>query len=350
MEKGILSHCASIIKKIKQINRYVIITDQQVKKLYGLPLLQHLQDNGFTAEILAFPAGEKFKNENVKMKLDHQLLKKKYGRDTMILALGGGVAGDMAGFIASTYMRGIPYIQVPTSLLAMADSSIGAKVSVNTPYGKNLIGAFWKPEAVIIDLSCLSTLSQKHFLHGFFEIIKIFLVSDQKSFNFVQKNYTKILKRDALLIEKTIKQAITLKQNIVAGDERENSKRMMINFGHTIGHALEHISNYRLLHGFAVALGMMVESKISQILGFLPEKDYDQIEKFLQQLGIEKKILRQFDINHIIRATLHDKKVYSKKLRYVLLQRPGAVKIIKGQYAHPVDPAKIKKAFYQLTH
>jgi len=332
--------------------RYVIITDTIVKKLLGAPLLQTLKKAGLQADLITFPAGEINKTEATHHQLTHQMLAKKCGRDTMILALGGGVVGDTAGYVAATYMRGIPYVQIPTSFLAMVDSSIGGKVGVDTPYGKNLIGAFWHPEAVIADIDCLKNLPKEQLVNGLMESVKIFLTYDRGNFEFTKKNWDKILQTHGsgtqtavALLEKIIARSIELKIGVVVRDEHEANERMVVNWGHTIGHAVEHLSHFHLLHGYSVALGILVESKISQLLGILSEKDFTKIRESMKQFGINEKDLEKFKISDIVKLTGVDKKSSNGKVKYVLLEKIGKAKTdAKGMFGHEVNEKTVIKA------
>jgi len=335
----------NLSKNSKQPARYVIITDTIVKKIFDEKLLATLKKSGLQADLLAFPAGEKNKTEQTHQALTHQMLAKKCGRDTMILALGGGVVGDMAGYVAATYMRGIPYIQIPTSFLAMVDSSMGGKVGVDTPYGKNLVGAFWHPKAIIADIDCLKNLPKEQLVNGLMESVKIFLTYDKTFFELTQKNWKKILAKNPELLQKIIARSIELKIGVVVRDEHEANERMVVNWGHTIGHAIEHLSHFKLLHGYSVALGILVESKISQLLGILSEKDFQTIRTSMKQFGIQEKYLQKFAMNDIVNMTLIDKKARDGKVKYVLLQQIGKAKTdAKGMFGHEVDKKIVEEA------
>ena len=323
----------------------VIITDHYVAKLYAENLEQLLKQAGYNTLLLTFPAGEKSKNSRSKSKLEIKMLEHGCDRNSLILALGGGVVGDLAGFIAATYMRGISYIQVPTTMLAMLDSSVGGKTGIDTPQGKNLIGAFWQPIAVIADLSCLQTLPQKHLINGLIEAFKMFLTSDATNLHYLQKNLNLILYGDKKILSQLIYQAITLKANIIKNDERENSQRVVLNFGHTIGHALEQITGYKLLHGYAVALGILVEAKIAQLMGLLKPKHMMFIQTFLSHLHITTHALKEFDVYEVIQRTRLDKKNRCGCVHYVLLNDFGSVCTIKQQFSHPVADEIVKHAF-----
>lgn len=322
----------------------VIITDHIVKKIYGQALMKALQKSGYRVLLLAFRAGESAKNQRSKQILEEKMLRHGCGRHTLCLALGGGVVGDLAGFISATYMRGIPLVQIPTSLLAMVDSSVGGKTAIDTRYGKNLIGAFWQPTAVVADIHCLSTLPRKHRINGLIEAIKMALTSNQKNWQWIEKNLSRCLADDKKILLKLIQEAVKIKADIVAQDVKENGPRMILNCGHTIGHALEIVSGYKILHGYAVAYGILVEAKIAELLGFLPSANYAAILALFAKLEIYPQDFRHYDINKIIQATRRDKKNKSGEVRYILLKSIGSVYIDGHAYAHPVPDNIVKQA------
>jgi 3-dehydroquinate synthase len=326
----------------------VIITDNWVKKHYASLLERSLNKEGYKTLLLSFPAGEQSKNKYTKNQLEEKMLRQGCDRDTLILALGGGVVGDLAGFIAATYMRGIAYIQMPTTLLAMVDSSVGGKTGINTTQGKNLIGAFWQPRAVISDIDCLRTLPKKQWINGLIEALKIFLISDADGLIALEQNLDLVLNNDEQTIINLICRAIQIKIDIVKHDERECNQRVVLNLGHTIGHALEQITNYQLLHGYAVALGLLIEAKIAQLMGLLEAKHYQFIKTLLIRLNISVNDLKGFDVNEIIKRTQLDKKKQAGSVRYVLLNDLGNVHEINNQFAHPVPDKVIKKAFLEI--
>ena len=327
----------------------VIITDNTVKKLYGHALEHCLTAQGYKVLLFSFPAGEKYKNNQTKQGLEKIMLGHRCGQDTLCLALGGGVVGDLAGFIAATYMRGIAYLQIPTTLLAMVDSSVGGKTGINTPQGKNLIGAFWQPKTVVVDLDCLRTLAPKQMLNGLIEVMKMFLTCDAQSFYFLQKNIKKIIAMEQKIIESLIYRAVKIKTAIITQDERESNQRKLLNFGHTIGHAIENLSGYKILHGEAVALGILVEAKIAQILGVLTNQDYQSIEAILSCFGINSKKLKKFSSAKLIDATKADKKVRDGEVYYVLLKTIGQVYQNNKYFVHPVADDVVREAYAALS-
>lgn len=337
------------LPKPSAVDNIVIITDHRVKKLYGRTLTQTLQSQGWRVLLLAFPAGEHSKNQHTKQQLEEKMLRAGCGRNTLCLALGGGVTGDLSGFIAATYLRGIPVIQIPTTLLAMVDSSVGGKTAIDTVYGKNLIGAFWQPMAVISDIDCLQSLPQTQWVNGLIEAVKMFLTSDRRSFQWLQKQLPRCLSRDNDVVQTLIQRAVAIKAAVVAQDVREQrGPRAILNFGHTIGHALEKVTGYKMLHGYAVAYGILVEAKIAELSGILPTADFAIIAALLAELGIYAGDLKKYSITALIRATRHDKKSRSGKVHYVLLETIGAVHITAQNYVHPVPDNIVKHALHTL--
>jgi 3-dehydroquinate synthase len=348
IEQNLLQNPKTWSTLTKGYDHIVIITDHRVKKQYGNALAHYLTTKKHTVQLLSFPAGEKSKQQQTKQYLEEKMLRARCNRNTLCLALGGGVVGDLAGFLAATYMRGITYVQIPTTLLAMVDSSVGGKTAIDTPFGKNLIGAFWQPKAVLADLACLKTLSQKHLINGFVEAIKMFLTSDLKSLQYAIKNLNDVLSCDQKILANIIHRAVAIKAGVVEKDERENHQRMVLNFGHTIGHAIEQLSDYKMLHGYAVGYGILVEAKMSEILGFLSSKHYFIIQALFAKLGITGQALKKTNIDKIIKLTKLDKKVKTGKVNYVLLKVLGQVVEEKNKFAHPVSDSIVKQAFSKV--
>jgi len=329
----------------KKFSHIVIITDHRVKKKYGLHLQKKLKHAGHNALLFSFPAGEKSKNYKTKQAIENNMHIHHCDRDTLILALGGGVVGDVAGFIAATFLRGVAYIQIPTTLLAMVDSSVGGKTGINTKQGKNLIGIIYQPIAVLTDVTLLKTLSKKNMINGLVEAIKIFLTHDAQSFHYTELHLEQIIKSDNSLLSEIVARAVNIKAAVVTRDEKEQAERSVLNFGHTIGHALEKISNYTLLHGYAVAYGILVEATISHLLGLLPYEKLLIIKKLFSRLNIHGKNLQQYNLTKILQTTKMDKKIREGNVHYVLLQEIGHIHIHHGKYIHPVVDKIVKQAF-----
>jgi 3-dehydroquinate synthase len=333
---NILSSFPSLLPAHLDHHSFVIITDKKVKKLYANIIIDAFNAQGKHVDVIVIPEGEDHKTVKTKCDIEAAMLEKNLGRDTCIIALGGGVIGDIAGFVASTYMRGIPYIQVPTTLLAMLDSSIGGKTGVNTPEGKNLIGAFWHPVAVIADLNCLKTLPEDQLNSGWIEALKIFMMCDEPTFKEASHATGPTMR--------FIKRAIELKAEIVARDPNENSVRAILNFGHTIGHAIEKVSEHKILHGHAVGYGILVESHIALQRDLITARDRQEIVNVLEKAGIKGKALKKFDPKAIIDFTRHDKKMKNQEVHYVLLQNIGKTHLENNQHTFPVDDKEVLDA------
>ena len=336
----------NIIKDHYSGNQIVIITDKNVAKLYTKNLINNLIQVGYSVLLLDVAVGEKSKSAQTKEKLELEMLKCKINRHALILAVGGGVIGDLAGFVASTYMRGIKIIQIPTTLLSMVDSSVGGKTGINTKFGKNLIGSFYQPQAVIMDLNLLDSLPKEQIINGLVETIKIFLTSYEFGFAYVEANLDAILALDRIALKYIIEKSISLKANIVELDERENNLRMILNFGHTIGHAIEKVSEYKIMHGYAVALGIIIESKISLLMGKLNKLNFDRIIKFLQRLEIDTSLLNNLNLESIALATLNDKKNNDNEIFCVLLKTIGAVELDNDMVATKISSDNILNALH----
>jgi len=304
----------------------VIVSDPQVKRLYGAPVADSLAKSGFSVETLTIPAGEEHKTLETVARLYHEMLPLGLDRKSFVVALGGGLVGDVAGFAAATYMRGIPFVQVPTTLLSQVDASIGGKVGVNLPEGKNLVGAFHQPSFVLIDPNVLRTLPARELRSGFAEVIKYGVIRDASFFSFLEENYEDILLLRSAAVERVIATSCRIKAEVVAGDEREESGlRAILNFGHTIAHSLEALTDYRAyLHGEAVSLGMACAADISSRLGYLPESDADRIVELLKDAGLPATF-SGLDAEQIVSRMRFDKKVLGEKIRFVLARRVGEV-------------------------
>ena len=304
----------------------VLVSDATIAGLYTKQFVKCLENSGYEVLSLTIPSGEKYKNSKTKEKLESQMFEHKINRNCLIIAFGGGVVGDLVGYTASTYMRGIKYVQVPTTMLSMIDSSVGGKTAINTAYGKNLIGTFYQPQFVFLDFQLLKSLPHIHKVNGLIEAIKIFLTFDKIAFEYVQNHLFKILSFDAEALLYIISKAVALKAHVVENDEKEENLRMSLNFGHTIGHGIERISNYRMMHGVAVGIGIILEAKLANKFGKLSDNDLSVIEKMFGRLGIKTSKISKYDKNAIADSTLLDKKNKSNnKIKCVLLAGIGEI-------------------------
>ena len=316
--------------------RLVIITDSNLEKNLGVLLQKSLQEKNVAVDMFFFPAGEQHKTRETKQYLEDLLLEKQYGRDTCIIALGGGIVLDMAGFLASTYCRGIPIIYIPTSLLAMVDACIGGKTGLNTSHGKNLIGTFSQPSAVFIDPSTLNSLPKREWSNGIVEAIKHALIADPILFDSLMRN-NNIDHYNSDFLCDFIYQNCLIKKKIIEQDLQEQNKRHLLNFGHTIGHAIENIENYTIRHGEAVAIGILIESHISMLHGFLSAHDLSKIQKILQLFNLPLQTSALDDLLKFQNTLMSDKKSIKKIPRFSLLKEIGVPVIEQDRYAFPVE-------------
>lgn len=320
-------------------SKYAIITDSNVRNLYGEDLLKFIKNQSLGTELFDFPAGESSKNWEMAGKIGQELARKEFNKDSLIIALGGGVIGDLAGFIASFYKRGINYIQIPTTLLGQVDSSIGGKTGIDIPEGKNLFGTFYQPKAVIIDTNFLKNLPEEEIKNGLAEVIKYGMIKDAELFKYLEENY---LNRTDEFYLKIIKESVKIKVRIIEQDEKETELRKIFNYGHTIGHAIETAEQYKISHGRAVWLGMAYEGKISSRMGLLSEEDLERQNKLIQAVGLP--INYEGNPENLIEVMKRDKKAKSGEIYFVLPSKIGGVKQENGQVAFPINISLIKEA------
>jgi len=329
---GIIAHAGSWLKDYVHKDhaagfrhKAAIITDTNVKGLYAGQLERSLAAAGFYVTVLEVKAGEEQKTLETASSLYDRLAASFAERSTLILALGGGVIGDLAGFVAATYMRGVPYVQVPTSLLAMVDSSIGGKTAVDRGKTKNLIGAFYQPKMVIADIAALKTLPAAELSNGMGEAIKMAAISDVKFFRFLEENMKKAVALDPGVLEEIVYQNARQKAAVVVKDEKESGQRIILNYGHTIGHAVEAVSGFTLKHGQAVAVGMVAENKIARRRGLLSDVEAARIKEVLLSAGLPVNLpdFSREEKEKMHEAIKHDKKVVNEKIRFVLLKAIG---------------------------
>ncbi len=321
IKKGAITELANYLKKHQTGKKYAIITDDKVEKLFATKLQNKLKRAGIKSEVLSFKKGEKSKVMATVEDLANRMVDAGFTRQDAVISLGGGVVGDLAGFLASIYMRGIPYIQVPTTLLAMVDSAIGGKTGVDLESGKNLLGTITQPKAVFMDLDFLSKLPQNQIRNGMGEVIKYGVIKDKRLFKFIEQNVEKILTLEPKAIEHIVKKSVAIKLKVVRKDEHEKGQRMILNYGHTYGHAIEKMSGYSLLHGYAISIGMVIINKIAVQKGYLKEEDAQRI----------KALFKAFQLPTTTLKKPTNKDIQSDKKR-------------QGKYINLVIPTKIGKA------
>jgi len=319
----ILDRMALLIAKNHQAGRHIVISDANVGGLYGAELVAGLRGVGLNADLLEFPAGEAAKNINTALDVAQKLLELRADRSSMLIALGGGVVGDLVGFIASVFMRSIPYIQIPPTLMAQVDSSIGGKTAIDLPSGKNLLGTFYQPQAVFADLRYLTTLPEKEFENGLAEIIKYGIIDDEKMFCLLEDDMESVKKGDPALLLKLVETCCRIKKSIVEIDEKEQGLRRILNFGHTLGHAIEAQSDYAVAHGEGVALGMIAASRISENIGYLESAQRERIESLIGKSGLPVRLPVALSSEGISARLKMDKKKKGDVIHFVLLKKIG---------------------------
>lgn len=321
---GLLGQASRWLKEINLSGKLVIITNPVVRKLYGDRLKEALDKDGFETTILLVDDGEEHKSLESAARLYSELTEQHAERQTPVLALGGGVIGDLAGFVAATYLRGVPLVQIPTTLLAQVDSSIGGKVAVNHGRLKNRVGVFYQPRLVISDTSTLKTLPAGELANGLAEVIKSAVIRDGDFFSYIEKNMGKIKALDDAVLEQVVARSARIKAEVVAQDETDMGLRNILNYGHTIGHAIETVSDFGMEHGQAVAAGMLAAARISNKMGHLDSAGVARLSSVIEAAGLSPEIPK-LDMTKVMRAIGHDKKVVAGRIRFVLPSEIGSV-------------------------
>ena len=319
----LLTRADLLLPKISS-KKVAVVTNLTVAPLYLSQLTHTLEDNGIEVLPIVLPDGEQYKNWQTLNLIFDGLLTKHAERNTTLIALGGGVVGDMGGFAAATYQRGIPFIQIPTTLLAQVDSSVGGKTAINHPLGKNMIGAFYQPKLVLADILTLETLSDRELSAGLAEVIKYGLIRDLPFLEWLESNIERLMKRDTEALEYAIARSCVNKAEVVGVDELESGERALLNFGHTFGHAIEAALGYGIwLHGEAVAAGMVLATKLSVSLGLLDSHAIERVSSLLSRAKLPIQPPTNVSVDQFISLMAHDKKVDAGKIRFVLLQSLG---------------------------
>jgi 3-dehydroquinate synthase len=331
VEPGAIGRLGGMLAPLIQGRRVAIVTDEHVDHLYARRISGQL--NG--AQVFVMQSGESAKTRDTWARITDDLLAAGYARDTLIVAAGGGVVGDLAGFVAATYMRGVPFVQIPTTLLAMIDASVGGKTGVDTAAGKNLVGAFHQPSLVVADPTVLATLPANHFRAGLAEALKHGVIADAGYFERIAAS-REATARDERTLTELIAESVRIKASIVARDERESGLRKVLNFGHTIGHAIESVSNYALLHGEAVAIGMALESALAERLGVAKPGTADAIRDALGAIGLPT-MFPALDPSAVLAATKSDKKARAGRVEFALPHKVGAMAGESTGWGIPVD-------------
>lgn len=331
------------------ISRYAIITDSNVRGLYGEALYKLMEAEGFNIDLISFPAGETSKVRATKEMIEDTMLEKGHRRDSCIIAIGGGVVTDLAGFVAGTFGRGIPFINYSTSILGAADASVGGKTAVDTPLATNLIGLIYQPKKVYIDLATWETLPKEQISNGLAETIKHACIADKNFFAFLEENISKLLEEDGIKNHFEICQHIAetnckIKYEIVKKDEKEANLRQILNLGHTIGRAIETLSGYSLLHGQAVSIGMAMQAKMGEQLGFLSKAEAERVIKLFEKAGLPTELPAEMATEEVVQKLYTDKKVRKGRIRFVFQEGIGQVKCYEdGNYSIALEEEFIRK-------
>lgn len=327
--------------------RLAVVTDRNIADLYAKSVGPALARAGHRPQWILIPPGEKHKTRRTKEIIEDALLEEKVDRKTLLVAFGGGVVGDLTGFVAATCLRGLDFVQVPTTLLSMVDSSVGGKTGVDTPHGKNLIGAFWQPEAVYASSAFLKTLPREQILSGLGEVLKYGFIGDAGFDRWLGANVKPVLALKGPAVMRVLRTSIDAKRRVVGEDERETGGlRRTLNFGHTAGHAVELLSNFKLPHGACVAIGMAVEAEVAVGLGILPEKSRDALLARIAAYGLPTAVPKKLNVSELYRVMLSDKKSTVDTVKAALIRDIGkSIPGAKGDYAIPVPKAEWDRAF-----
>lgn len=308
------------------IKKFAVITDSIVVNLYARDVFEKILAAGFKADLFVIPEGEKSKTRSMKEFVEDSMLERGYRRDCCVIAVGGGVVTDLAGFVAGTFGRGVPFINYATTLLSAADASVGGKTAVDTPLATNLIGIFNQPEKVYIDISAWKTLPHRQLSSGLAETIKHGCLGDSELFEYLEENVERILSGDISACEYIAEKNCAVKYKVVMQDERESGLREILNLGHTVGRAIETVSDYKLLHGEAVAIGLCAQARLGQKLGFITHENVMRVEQLLWRAGLPTLIPEYIDCKALVKKLYTDKKVRDGKLRFVFQHEIGAMK------------------------
>ncbi|MEM0361987.1 MAG: 3-dehydroquinate synthase [Sulfolobales archaeon] len=322
--RGIIDRLPKLMDEFKNSRKCAIITNKIVNSIYGEYVKDLLVGSGYITHIIEVPNGEECKDLKVVEEVYNSLISLRFDRYSTVIALGGGSVGDLSGFVAATYMRGINYVQVPTTLLAQVDASIGGKAAINLPKGKNLVGVFYHPNFVLVDVDFLKTHEPRDFKSGLAEVIKYGIIMDREFFYYVIRNKDRLIDVGSDELLHAIHRCCQLKASVVSKDEFDREGiRAILNFGHTIGHAIEAYSNFALRHGEAVAIGMCYEAKISAAMGITKESVADDVCNSLSSLGLPTSIGRDVELSKLVELMRRDKKSVSGRIAMVLLKDIG---------------------------
>jgi 3-dehydroquinate synthase len=349
IQPRILPQIGRVLHDVGLSGRVGIVTNTVVNELYGRVVLRSLKQAGFSPFLVVIPDGEQAKSIHWLSKILDALVTQRLERQDVVLALGGGVVGDVAGFAASVYLRGVPFVQVPTTLVAQVDSSVGGKTGVNHPIGKNLIGAFYQPRVVVVDPQALQTLPKREWIAGLAEVIKYGMIADPKFFEYLEQHVEGLREQAEDVIPTVIRRCCEIKAEVVGGDERESGRRRILNYGHTVGHALETWGRYRTwIHGEAVGIGMVQEAAIAQFLGICDKEIVERQRDLIQDVGLPIA-MPSMTFMDLWGAMQHDKKVVKGQINCVVPTTIGEVQVVPlvrqriRQWFTASQPSRVKR-------
>ncbi len=341
---GVLDQLGPLCAEVELKGTVLVITDENVGALYARPALQSLEASGFSATLVTLPAGESTKCGDRVFELYSRCIEAGLDRHSFIVALGGGVIGDLAGYVAATYLRGIPFVQVPTSLLAMVDSSVGGKTGINLPEGKNLVGAFYQPLLVLADLQTLKTLSDREYRAGLAEVVKYGIIYDAPFFQALEENIADLINAGNVeLLARMVGRCCEIKADVVAQDEREGGLRAILNFGHTVGHAVEKVAGYgEVVHGEGVSIGSVFAARASMDRTGLSQAECDRIEKIFKALELPVHA-PEYNWSDLRAALAVDKKTVAGMPKFVLVSEIG-----KSTIGHEIPEERMEQLWTNL--
>ena len=334
---------------VGNIRKFAVITDSKVKDLYAMPICEKMIRAGYKVDLFVFDAGEKSKTRETKARIEDAMLEKGYRRDCCIVAIGGGVVTDLAGFVAGTYGRGVPFINYATSLLAAADASVGGKTAVDTPLATNLIGLFNQPKKVYIDIATWKTLPKQEVSSGLAETVKHACLASEDMFEFLEENMQYIHEFQSFACEYIAENNCQIKYKVVMQDEREAGLREVLNLGHTVGRAIETVSDYRLLHGEGVSIGLVAQAMLSANYGYMTEEEVERVINLLKQCGLPTEIPDYINKEELVKKLYTDKKVRNGKLRFVLQKGIGdVVEFAPGVFAKEIEENVVREIIKKM--
>jgi 3-dehydroquinate synthase len=342
VEAGALAYLPTLLADTVPAHQYLILSDRNVASILGERVASEIENSGRRVTLITFDPGEANKTRETWAELTDALVAAGAGRDSAVLALGGGVTGDLAGFVAATYLRGVPLVQIPTSLLAMLDSAVGGKTGIDLPAGKNLVGAFHSPRLVVADTRTLETLPMRELRAGLAEAVKHGAIADPEYLEWIEDAADRLLARDPEALARLVHRSVEIKASFAAADPFEAGLRKALNFGHTIGHAVEALSDYTVPHGYAVAIGMVAEARLGEAVGVTARETSTRLRRTLDAIGLPVELPAEMPLDQIVALARMDKKARAARTRYTLLAGIGeTARTGTGEWSHELDESTV---------